>query len=233
MDAACDQAGEVGHVDEKVGTDLVGDLPHAGEIPVARVGATAADDDLRLLAHGQGLKLVVVDDLSIAANLVGDDSVELAREVELVAVGQMAAVGQVKAEKGVAGLNQRHVGGGVRLRAGVGLHVGVVGAEELLGPVACDIFNDIGKLAAAVVALAGVAFRVFVGENRPCRLKHSARDEVFAGNHLQPVVLANDLMFDLRGDFWVAGKKRRVEGGRHGFIIPPHARAWVHEKASL
>ena len=82
---------------------------------------------------------------------------------------------QVQPEDGVARLQQRHVGRGVRLRAGVRLHVRVLGAEELLGAVAREVLHHVGELAAAVVALAGIALGVLVGEDRPGRFEHGAR----------------------------------------------------------
>jgi hypothetical protein len=42
-----DEAGEVRHVDEEQGADLVGDLPEAREVQVAGVGRPARDDHLR------------------------------------------------------------------------------------------------------------------------------------------------------------------------------------------
>ena len=54
----------------------------------------------------------------------------------------------------VAGLQQRVVDGGVRLRARVRLDVGVLGAEQRLGPVDRELLGDVDVLAAAVVALA-------------------------------------------------------------------------------
>ena len=44
--------------------------------------------------------------------------------------------------------------------AGVGLHVGVLGTEQLAGAVNSDLFHLVHVLAAAVVAVAGVAFGV-------------------------------------------------------------------------
>ncbi len=48
MGTAGDEAGEVRHVDEKVGADLVRDGAHAGEVKLARIGAAAADDEFGL-----------------------------------------------------------------------------------------------------------------------------------------------------------------------------------------
>ena len=109
--------------------------------------------------RGDCSELVVVDGLGVLADAVADDAIELAGEVELVAVGEVAAVGEVEAEDGVAGLEDGHVGGGVGLRAGVGLHVGVLGAEELFGAVAGEVLDDVGELATAVVALARDSLR--------------------------------------------------------------------------
>ncbi len=62
---------------------------------------------------------------------VGDDLELLARVVERVAVGEVAAVGEIHPEHGVAGLHHREVDGHVGLGARVGLDIGVLGTEEL------------------------------------------------------------------------------------------------------
>ncbi len=67
MRAARNQAGDVRHVEDVSRANLVGDLAHAGEIPQPRIGAAAADDGLGLLALGDGLELVVVDELRCRA----------------------------------------------------------------------------------------------------------------------------------------------------------------------
>ena len=108
------------------------DARDARVIELPRVGAGADDDHLGPALVRQPLHLVVVDALVVLAHAVGNDGVELAGEVERVAVREMAAVGQIHAEHRVAGLQQGHVDRHVRLCARVRLHVGVVGAEQLL-----------------------------------------------------------------------------------------------------
>lgn len=115
MGVAGDESGEVGHIYEEVCADFVGDGAHAFEIELSRVGAAAADEELGLLADGLGFEFIVVDDFGIFADLVAGNAVELAGEVELVAVCEVAAVGEVETEDGIAGLEQRHEGGGVGL----------------------------------------------------------------------------------------------------------------------
>ncbi len=90
--------------------------------------------------------------------------VGFARKIERMAVRQVAAVRQVHAQDRVAGLNHGGVGLFIGLRSGMRLHVGVLGSEELLGALACQVLDDIHELASAVVALARVTFRVLVGE---------------------------------------------------------------------
>ncbi len=80
--------------------------------------------------------------------------VELAAGVDRRAVGQVAAVVEAQAHHGVAGLEQAEVHGHVGVGAGVGLHVGVVGPEQRLGPVAGQVLDLVDDLVAAVVALA-------------------------------------------------------------------------------
>ena len=95
--------------------------------------------------------------------------VQLARKIQLVPVRQMPAMRQVEPQNRVARLQQRHVGCGIRLRAGVRLHIRVLRAEKLLRPVARQVLHHIRVLAAAVVALARIAFGILVGEDRSRR----------------------------------------------------------------
>ena len=173
--AGGDEAGEVGHVDHQLGADRVGDLAEGGEVELARVGRPAGDDQRRPVLLGEPRDLVHVDPQVLAADVVGDRVVELAGDVELHPVAEVAAVVERHPEDRVARLDQRHVGGVVGLGAGVGLDVGVLGAEQLLGAVDRQLLGDVDLLAAAVVAAAGVALGVLVGQHRADRVEHRLR----------------------------------------------------------
>jgi hypothetical protein len=89
----------------------------------------------------------------------------------------------------------------------------MLGAEELLGAVAGEVLDDVGVLAAAVVAAPRDAFSIFIGEDRAGRLEDCFRDEVLAGDHLQPLVLANGFVVDSGSHFGVGlgeGKSHAV-----------------------
>ena len=104
--------------------------------------------------------------------------------------------------------------GVICLGAGVGLHVGVLGAEKFLDPLNSQVFNNIDEFATAVVAAARVAFRVLIGQHRPLPLEYGARHEVLGGDHFQGVLLALTLQIECFGDLGVKFGEGNLKG--HG-----------------
>ena len=99
-------------------------------------------------------------------------------------------MGERESHDPLPGLEQRVVDGGVRLRPGVRLRVHVLRTEERLGAVDRELLADVHPLAAAVVAPAGVALGVLVGEHRALAFEHRERHEVLRGDHLERALLA-------------------------------------------
>ena len=106
-------------------------------------------------------------------------------------------------EHAVARLEHGEVDGHVRLRAGVRLHVRVLGAEELRRAVARELLDLVDDLAAAVVALARVALGVLVRRHRADRLEHARPGEVLGGDQLDLAALAVELAAEQLGDLGV------------------------------
>ena len=150
----------------------------------------AADDELRLVLQGEAFHLVVVHATGLAAEGIAYVVVEYAGGVDACAVRQVAALVEVEAHEGVARLEHGEQHGLVGLRAGVGLHVGELGAEETLHAV------DGHHLAAAVVALAGETLGIFVGEVTAHGRHDLVGNEVLAGDELHAPELALVLLFD-------------------------------------
>ncbi len=194
-----DQAREVRHVDHQVRADLVRDAAEGGEVELTGVRGPAGHDQLRPGLLGQTLDLVHVHDAG-AVDVVRDHVVQLAGEVDLHAVGQVTAVGQVQAHDRVARLQQCEHRGGVGLRTRVRLDVRGLGAEERLDAVDRDLLDHVDVLAAAVVAAPGVALGVLVGENGALGLHDRRRGEVLRGDHLEGGLLAVELGVDGGGD---------------------------------
>ena len=127
----------------------------------------------------------------------------LAGEADLGAVGEVAAVRQRHRQHRVAGLQERAVDGEVGVGARVRLQVGVLGAEQLLGPVDADLLGPVDHLAAAVVALARVALGVLVAQRAAERGQHRRRGEVLARDQLQPAAQPVQLVEDHAGDLGI------------------------------
>jgi hypothetical protein len=189
VNARGDQAGDVRHVDEQVGADLVGDGAHARPVDDLRIRRKTGDDHLRLVFERELLHVVVVDE-AVGVHAVLHRIEDLAGKIDLRAVGQMPAVGKRHAEDRVAGIEQRKVDGLIRLRAGVRLHVRVVRLEQLLDAFDRQLFGYIHKFATAVVTLAGIAFGVLVRQHRALGLEHARTGVVFRSDQLDVIFLA-------------------------------------------
>ncbi len=137
-----------------------------------------ADDHLRAVLEGQVADLVVVDQLGVLAHAVARPALNhLPEKLTLRAVGEVAAVRQAHRQHRVAGLSNAAYDREVGARAGVRLQVGVLGAEELLRPRDADLLGPVDDLAAAVVAPAGIALGVLVGQ-RASRARRARPGEV-------------------------------------------------------
>jgi len=75
----------------------------------------------------------------------------------------------------------------------VRLHVRVLRAEQLLRTVARKILDLVDDLAAAVVALAGIALGVLVRRHRADRLEHARPREVLRRHQLDLAALPVEL----------------------------------------
>ena len=105
----------------------------------------------------------------------------------------------------VARLQQREEHGLVRLRAGMRLHIGEAAIEQPARPLDRQFLGDVDIFAAAVVATAGIAFGIFVGQHRALGFQHRPADDVLGGDQLDLVVLPAQLIRDGARNRGVAG----------------------------
>ena len=221
MAARRHEAGDVRHVDHEVGAHGVRDLREALEVDDARVGGGAGDDDLGLFGLGLLGDGVVVDALGPLVDAVGDDVIELAGEVGGRAVREVPAVVEGHAHDLVARLHERGQRRVVRLRPGVRLHVGKARPEELLGALASEVLHLVDRPAAAVVALAGQALGVLVGEWGPDCLHHRLGDEVLGRDELDRGALAAQLVAHGREDLRIGRAQVLVGHGNPSLCRMP------------
>ncbi len=215
MNTGGHQAGEVRHVDQENRIDGIGDLPEPGKIDDAGIGAAPGDDHLGLVLFGQARQLIVIDALVFAANAIRDHFVSLTRKIQMVAVGEVAAMRKIHSQDRVAWIQDTGIRGLIGLRARVRLDVGVLSLEQLPGTGASQIFDHIGVLASAAVASAGIAFGVLVREDAAGRFKHGLRGEILAGDQFQARVLPLGLFTDGIEDFGIHLGQRP----RHSFLF--------------
>ena len=195
-----DEAGGMCHVDHEDGAYLVGDCAHALPVPFAGICGCAADDELRLVFESLALHVVIINQAGLLVELIADRVIKLTRHVNRRSVSQVAAVCEVKAHEGVAGLQAgeeyRHVG----LGAGVGLDICIFGVKKLAETVDGQLLDLVDHLAAAIVAGPGIAFRVLVGTYAAKGLKHLFAYEVFGSYELDAFALAILFLADQVGN---------------------------------
>jgi hypothetical protein len=217
MNAAGHEAREMRHVDQEIGADAVGDFAKALEIPGARIGGAAGDDQLRLDLLGLLGHRVHVDDLVLAPHRVVRGLEPFAGHVDRRTVGEMSAGGEIETHEGIAGLQQRQEYRLVHLAARIRLHVCESRAEQFLGALDRQRLRDVDPFAAAVIAMARITLGVFVGHHRALRFQHGAADDVLRSNQLNlmtlPAEFAADRGRDLRIGLGERGGKERVGRG--------------------
>ena len=214
------KAREVRHIDPQLRANFIGDRAEGFKVEVTRVCRPPCNDHVRVRLEGLRAHTIHVDAAGLGIDLVGRDVVELARKVDLHAVGEVPAVREGKPHKGVASTCESMHHSRVCGRTRVGLHVRVVSTEKGLRTLNCQVFRDVHELAATVVALARVALGVFVRENRPLGLKNRPRNKVLARDHFKGGLLAVQFLIENLGDL-------RVDRGNR-FAMRAHMRSFAY-----
>ena len=205
MKVGGNQSRDVRHVHHQRRADFVGDLAKRRVLHRAGIGARARDNHLGLVLARERADFVEVDQFGVLANAVGQRVVEFAGETHFGSVREMAAVRERHAQNRVARLQVRHEDGHVGLRAGVRLHVGVLGAEEALEPVDRERFGNVHPLASAVIPAPRIALGVLVGHHARHRFANGAARVVLRRDELEVLFLPALLARDRGEDFRVVG----------------------------
>ena len=104
MNTCGDKSRDVRHVHKEKRADTFGGFADALEIDDARVGASARDNHFWLVFVREFFDFVVVNALVFFAHAVGHEFIHAAGEIQRMTVREVAAVGEIHAEHGVAGL---------------------------------------------------------------------------------------------------------------------------------
>ncbi len=196
MNSGGNEAGEMRHIHEELGAAFVGRFAQRLEVEFARVGAMAADHQLRLMHACEPANLIVVDALVFLAHAVGHHFEESAREIHRASVRQVTAMREVHRQNRIARLELREIHGHIGLRARMRLHIGEVRAKQFLGAIDGDLLDYVDVFATAVVACPRQALGVFVGQDGALRLQYRAADGILRRDLFKVVLLPLRLSFD-------------------------------------
>ena len=209
VQAGSDQARDVRHVDEQVGTDGVRDLAKTGPIRNLRIRREPCDDHLRLVLCCQRLDLVVIDQAGFVVKAIRNDVEQLAREIDGRAMREVATFIEAHAQNRVAWLNERMVNSRVGLRARVRLDVRVVSAKQLFRALYSQHLDIVDKFAATVVTLARVSLGVLVGELATLCGHDSRARVILRRDQLDMLLLALTFQVYGFGYFRIVGREGR------------------------
>src|SRR6185436_9246432 len=163
MEPGGDQSGNVGDIDEQIGADRLGNPLESWEIERPRIGARADDEHtwtafLRKLLHH-----IIVDGFSLTLHAVGKYTEQESGKIDLTAVGEVAALGEVHSQDSVSWLQYREIGCHIGLGSCMRLHVYMFRAENLLAALDGEILHGIHMLTPTIVAFPRIPFGVLVG----------------------------------------------------------------------
>lgn len=205
VEAGSDEAGDVRHIDHEVGADVICDGTEAFKIDNTGIGGSACEDEAGVVEGGEACDLVVIDALGFLGDAVGDDIEEAAGEIEFMAMGEVAAIGEAHSQDGIAGLEHGEIDGHIGAGAGVGLDVSVFGAEELFSAFDGEGFGFIDELATVVVALGWEAFGVLIGHDGALGFPDGSGGVIFGGDEFEVEQLAVFFVTDGGIDIGVGG----------------------------
>ena len=171
-------------VGEEERSDVVGDRPKARVVQLPAVGAGAGDDRPRPNLPRPPRHLVVVDQPARRVHSEEMGLEEPSRVIDRVAMGQMTAFRQTESQDAISWFEKCQVDRQIGVRAGMRLHVGMPGAEQLLRSLDGQALDLVDELAAAVVPLPGIALGVLVRQHAADRLQHRRTDEVLRRDQL-------------------------------------------------
>src|SRR5215204_2833758 len=114
-------------------------------------------------------------------------------------VREVPTVRQVHPQDLISILERREIYRHVCLRAAVRLHIGVIGAKQLLRAIDCGLLDDVGPLTPAVVTFTRIAFCVLVCKHRSTSCEYVLAYEILGSDQLKHISLPRYFSVDGAG----------------------------------
>ncbi len=99
----------------------------------------------------------------------------------------------------------------------MGLHIREPASKQALRAFNGKLLGGVDHMAAAVIALSRITFRIFVGENRAGGFKHGARHVILRRDQLDLIALAHQLPFKNARDLRIGRlewRRKEIAQGR-------------------
>lgn len=221
------QSRNVGHIHEKEGTIIIGNLTETGIVPITGVGRSSGNNHGGLEKTGIPLQLIIVDNTRSLIDLVGQTlkvdgcgtdglASSLLLAVGVKSVGQVTTAGKVQSHDAVVRPQQSSVDGKVGRRTGVRLHIDApflgIQSVSLQGTLLAKCLDLVDNLIASVVTCVGETLGVFVGEGRAEAVHDGPGGKVFGSDELKGGVLAELFLFDEVMEDWIVFREGHEAG---------------------
>ena len=217
MLAGGNQASDVRHINHEIRAYLLRNPGNPPKIDQARIGGGAGDNQLGPMLLCKRLQRLIVDGLRFALHAIGDKIVFSSAFAHRAAVRQMAAVCQIHGKNRIANLHERSISRHVRLYAGVGLDIGMLGMKQRFCAPDGEALHLVHKLAAAIISLCRVALRVLVCEMTAHGRHYGRRNKILRRNQLNVIALAAQLLLHVERQLRVDGFQ--IFMGEHGPLL--------------
>ena len=192
----CNQTCRVSHINHEESAYLIGNLAHAGVIPLAAVSATTTDNQFWFVLKSQFLHLVVVYTACFLVQVVTDRVVENTGCIDVATMREVAAVVEVQAHEGITWLQYGKQNSSVSLCTRVRLYVGILSTEHLLYTLDGEVLYDVNYLASAIITLAWQPLGILVSKVRTHSVHHLVTHEILRSDKLHTLQLALMFSFD-------------------------------------
>ena len=157
------QAGNVRDVHHQISTHLVRNLTKPLEVNRPRIRAGTRHDQLRTALQRNPAHFVVINK-SFVIDAIRIHLKIFSGHVGRASVREMTAMGQIHAKHLISRLQHskkdRHIG----LCTRMGLHIYILTAKDLFRSCNSQILHHVHTLAAAVISLSGITFRILIGQ---------------------------------------------------------------------
>ena len=109
------QAGNMSHIHHEQRIYAVRNGRHPFKVNDARIGAGAGDYHLGAVLFGQFFQFIIINTVRLSVNTIRNYIKIHARQIYRTAMGQMAAMRQIHAQKGIAMFKQSKIDSRIRL----------------------------------------------------------------------------------------------------------------------